>query len=53
MAAKIEAEMGVVPTLLEGTGGVYDVVCDGALVFSKHASGRFPEEDEVLAALRP
>jgi hypothetical protein len=28
------------------------VAADGELVFSKHAEGRFPEEDEVLAALR-
>jgi selenoprotein W-related protein len=53
LAARIEAELGSVPTLLKGTGGVYDIVCDGKLVFSKHEAGRFPEEDEVLAALRP
>jgi hypothetical protein len=28
------------------------VVADGELVFSKHAEGRFPEPEEVLAALR-
>jgi hypothetical protein len=24
------------------------VVVDGELIFSKHAAGRFPDEDEVL-----
>jgi hypothetical protein len=27
------------------------VVADGRLVFSKEAEGRFPEHDEILAAL--
>jgi selT/selW/selH-like putative selenoprotein len=38
---------------VKGRGGVFDVVADGKLVFSKHAAGRFPEDDEVVAALRP
>jgi hypothetical protein len=28
------------------------VLDDGLLVFSKQREGRFPEEDEILAALR-
>jgi len=28
------------------------VLADGELVFSKQREGRFPEEDEILAALR-
>jgi len=31
---------------------VFDVVADGRLVFSKHAAGRFPEEAEIVEALR-
>lgn len=44
--------MGVLPALVEGADGVYDIVCDGQLVFSKHAAGRFPEDDEIVVALR-
>ena len=40
------------PELIEGTNGVFDVVADGGLVFSKHQEGRFPETDEILDALR-
>jgi hypothetical protein len=29
------------------------VLADGELVFSKQRVGRFPEEDEILAALAP
>ena len=38
--------------LIKGSGGVFDVTADGALVYSKHFTGRFPENAEVLQALR-
>jgi predicted Rdx family selenoprotein len=38
--------------LVKGDNGVFDVVADGKLLFSKHARGRFPEDTEILAALR-
>ena len=34
-----------------GKKSQFDVVTDGALIFSKAAEGRFPEESEVFAAL--
>jgi predicted Rdx family selenoprotein len=37
---------------VKGSDGIFDVVADGRLVFSKHAAGRFPDEGEVIAALR-
>jgi len=41
-------------TLVPGTGGIYDVEIDGAMVYSKHAEGRkdYPRDDEVLPAIR-
>jgi selT/selW/selH-like putative selenoprotein len=36
---------------LEGSGGVFEVASDGRLVFSKKQAGRFPSEDEIIAAL--
>lgn len=40
--------------LVPGSGGVYDLEVDGAVIFSKHALGRraYPEDDEMLAILR-
>jgi selT/selW/selH-like putative selenoprotein len=38
--------------LIKGRGGIFDVAADGKLVFSKHDAGRFPDDDEVLAAIR-
>ena len=40
------------PELIQGRGGVFDVVVDGRRIFSKHEAGRFPEESEILALLR-
>jgi selT/selW/selH-like putative selenoprotein len=33
--------------LTKGSGGVFDVVVDGRLVYSKRDTGRFPEPGEV------
>ena len=41
-------QAGITP----GKSGRFDVVADGRLVFSKARSGRFPEHEEILAALR-
>ena len=45
-------ELGVEAQLIRGDNGVFDVVADGKLIFSKHAMGRFPEEGEIVEALR-
>jgi predicted Rdx family selenoprotein len=37
---------------IEGERSQYDVVADGTIVFSKQREGRFPEEDEIVRALR-
>ncbi|MBB84632.1 MAG: hypothetical protein CL931_12550 [Deltaproteobacteria bacterium] len=52
MAADIERETGIAPELVRGDGGIFDVAVDGDTIFSKHASGRYPEPGEILDALR-
>lgn len=37
--------------LIAGSGGVFDVAADGKLVFSKHATGRFPDPGEITKLL--
>ncbi|MBM3457034.1 MAG: selenoprotein [Armatimonadetes bacterium] len=41
------ASLEIVP----GNGGIFDVQRDGTTIFSKHATGRFPEWSEIQAAL--
>lgn len=33
--------------IIKGSGGVFDIVVDGELVFSKKQLGRFPEDQEI------
>ncbi|MCG3135286.1 MAG: hypothetical protein HMLKMBBP_02850 [Planctomycetes bacterium] len=35
--------------LVPGKGGCFEVTVDGALVYSKLATGQFPDESSVLA----
>lgn len=39
--------------LIEGSGGIFDVVVDGDLIFcKKEQDNRFPENEEILELLR-
>jgi len=38
--------------LVAGGGGVFDVVVDGTEVYSKHKTGEFPDEEELVSRLR-
>jgi selT/selW/selH-like putative selenoprotein len=48
--AELESN-GIAAQDIPGGKGQFDVVRDGELVFSKHETGRFPENDEVVALL--
>ena len=52
MAADIERTLGIPATIQKGASGVFEVLHDGEVVFSKKALGRFPQAGEVEAALR-
>jgi predicted Rdx family selenoprotein len=43
---------GVEAELVPGSHGVFDVIADGVKVYSKDATGRFPEAGEVPKLLR-
>ena len=51
MAAEIESTFGVKSELISSTGGCFEVVADGNLVFSKNNEDRFPENTEVILEL--
>jgi selT/selW/selH-like putative selenoprotein len=52
LAAEIKQALGIEAELVKGANGVFDVAADGALLFSRHRDGRFPEPAEVVTALR-
>jgi selT/selW/selH-like putative selenoprotein len=52
LAAKISDELGIETNLVKGVAGVFDVVVDDTVVFSKTVEQRFPQDAEIIAALR-
>jgi selT/selW/selH-like putative selenoprotein len=38
-------------TLRPGGGGIFDVKCDGTLIYSKHDKQRFPNDGEIAALI--
>ena len=52
MAAKISDSLGVDVTLIPKGRGIFDVLADGALVYSKFETGTFPDNDQLVAVLQ-
>ncbi len=53
LADELHTVLGVRANLVPGVNGIFDVLVDGKLVFSKAEVGRFPEPDEVSNKLKP
>jgi selT/selW/selH-like putative selenoprotein len=53
LVAEIERRYGgaMTCTVVKGGRGIFDVVVDGELVFSKHQRGRFPSNHEITDAI--
>lgn len=58
MAAELEQDLGIKPEFIKGGGGIFDVIADGTVVFTRRGVGgvagvgRFPEAGEVVAKLK-
>ncbi|MCP4228984.1 MAG: hypothetical protein GY771_02400 [bacterium] len=52
MADAIKDELGANVNLVASGDGIFDVALDGEVIFSKFDAGRFPEHNEVIAAIR-
>jgi len=48
----LNKEFGEEVSLIAGGGGVFDVIVDGRMVFSKFKTGRFPEPNEIIDKLK-
>jgi selT/selW/selH-like putative selenoprotein len=51
LAALLKKHCGNKVELIESTGGVFEVVVDGVLVYSKKATGEFPDEQLLVQQL--
>lgn len=52
MAELQKAFPGIETRLIPSSGGIFDVMVDGKLVFSKRAMGRHAKPGEVVALLK-
>ena len=52
MAEELHNAFDVKANLVPGRSGIFDVIVDGELVFSKFKTGRFPEPGEVASKLK-
>jgi len=48
----LDQEFGSTTRLIKGSNGVFEVIVDGELVFSKRSVGRFPDDGEVAESIR-
>jgi selT/selW/selH-like putative selenoprotein len=44
--------LGIEAEFIKSGGGVFEVVADGKLIFSKKKEYRFPEDEEIIDILR-
>jgi selT/selW/selH-like putative selenoprotein len=49
----LQEKYGAEVELVPGVGGVFEITVDGQLKFSKKQTGRFPTDDEIVAAGQP
>ena len=48
----MKKEFGAEVELIPGSGGVFTVRVDGKQIYSKHETGRFPRDGEIVGLLR-
>ncbi|MCP3891040.1 MAG: SelT/SelW/SelH family protein [Desulfobulbaceae bacterium] len=48
MGAELLEQFGIKSEIIASSGGVFEVVVDGELLFSKKSLNRFPEDGEVV-----
>jgi len=44
----LKKHCGAEVKLIESTGGAFEVVVDGELIYSKKSTGEFPDEQQLL-----
>jgi len=52
LADDIKKDLNIEAELIESSGGVFEVMKDDELIFSKKALRRFPTTDEIIAKLQ-
>lgn len=52
MAEALAQAVGIRAELVEGDNGIFDVALDGHVVYSRHETGGFPSDSEIVGLVR-
>ena len=52
LAEELQREFNVNAELVPGSNGIFDVVIDGNLIFSRASESRFPEQGEITGKIK-
>jgi selenoprotein W-related protein len=52
LAAEIEQQFAIQVELIPSSGGVFEIVVNEDLIYSKKKTGKFPSEQEILDILK-
>ncbi len=52
LAAQLRDKLGLEVRLTAGSGGEFEIVVNGELIYSKRATGQFPDEAPLLETIR-
>ena len=52
LADKIKQELNLSTKLIRSRGGVFEVMMNGELIYSKRQTGVFPEESQIISLIK-
>ena len=52
MGDELSKNLGADIELLAGSNGIFDIMVDGKMIFSKFEQGRFPRANEVIRIIQ-
>ena len=52
LAAKLKSEFALEVELVKAGGGVFEVMHDNVLIYSKKQTGTFPDEDQLIIQIK-
>jgi len=52
MGDELKNNLGADIELVAGSNGIFDIMVDGKLIFSKFKEGRFPQADEIIRCIQ-
>ena len=52
MGDELHKNLGAEIELIAGSNGIYDVMVEGKMIFSKFEQGRFPETEEIINLIK-